>query len=58
MLRKLILVLTALAIPLSFVHAPYPKELILQHGPSVLGIGLLWSLGAMISAWAVRRWTP
>lgn len=39
--RIILLVMTGLAIPLSFVSAPYPTELVLQHVPTVLGIGLL-----------------
>lgn len=33
--------LTAFAVPLSFVAAPYPVELVLQHVPTVLGLFLL-----------------
>ena len=42
MSQRLVLIgLTALAIPLSFVSAPYPSELILQHIPTVVGLTLL-----------------
>lgn len=40
-------VVTVLLIPLSFVAAPYPRELVLQHLPTLAILGL-WS-------WAVRR---
>ncbi|MEM9589177.1 MAG: DUF2238 domain-containing protein [Planctomycetota bacterium] len=33
----------ACLIPLSFIQAPYPQELVLQHVPSVLAVfGLIW----------------
>ena len=41
MFRWLMLVLTAAMIPLSFVAAPYPEELVLQHIPTIVGIILL-----------------
>lgn len=40
-IRGILLIVTLAAIPLSFVHAPYPRELILQHVPTVIGIALL-----------------
>lgn len=40
-LRFILIGLTALAIPLSFVAAPYPNELLLQHVPTVIGVVLL-----------------
>ncbi|WP_417730117.1 DUF2238 domain-containing protein [Rosistilla oblonga] len=40
-LRIIGLIVTAAAIPLSFVAAPYPNELVLQHIPTAVGIGLL-----------------
>lgn len=49
-IRSLVLVLTALAITLSFVHAPYPSELALQHAPTV---PLLVAF-----AFANRLWRP
>ena len=33
--------LTLLAIPFSFVNAPYPQELVLQHVPTLIGLLLL-----------------
>lgn len=33
--------IAAAAIPLSFIAAPYPNELVLQHVPTVLGVVLL-----------------
>ena len=39
--RFLLIGLIALAIPLSFVSAPYPRELVLQHIPTVAGLVLL-----------------
>ncbi len=41
MIRQLVIGFTAIAIPLSFVKAPYPDELILQHIPTVVAIILL-----------------
>lgn len=42
MIRRLAWIgLTALAVPFSFVSAPYPRELLLQHVPTVIGILLL-----------------
>ncbi len=42
MIRRFILIgLTAIAVPFSFVSAPYPHELVLQHIPTVIGIVLL-----------------
>ncbi|MCM2371943.1 DUF2238 domain-containing protein [Aporhodopirellula aestuarii] len=40
-MRLALIVLTAMAIPLSFVDAPYPNELLLQHAPTTLGVALL-----------------
>lgn len=40
-LRMVLLGATAIAIPASFIAAPYPEELILQHIPTAIGIGLL-----------------
>ena len=41
-IRLVILGMTAVSIPLSFVHSPYPNELLLQHVPTVLAVlGLL-----------------
>ena len=39
--RLITIAVTAAAIPISFVAAPYPAELILQHVPTVLGLVLL-----------------
>lgn len=39
--RILALVITLAAIPLSFIHAPYPQELVLQHVPTLVGVLLL-----------------
>lgn len=39
--HAVLIALTGLAVPLSFIAAPYPNELILQHVPTVLGIALL-----------------
>lgn len=70
MLRPLILFITIAAIPLSFVNAPYPDELVLQHVPTVFGILMLSVFirtaklsgvsfaCAIISAFVVHRWTP
>jgi putative membrane protein len=33
--------MVALAVPLSFVEAPYPEELVLQHVPTLVGVVLL-----------------
>lgn len=42
MRRRLIFIgLAALAVPASFVSAPYPRELVLQHVPTVVGLALL-----------------
>lgn len=41
LVRYLLLGLTAALIPLSFVAAPYPEELVLQHVPTVLVLLLL-----------------
>ena len=35
------LIATSLAIPASFINAPYPNELLLQHVPTVVGIVML-----------------
>ena len=35
------IVLTGAAVPLSFVAAPYPEQMILQHVPTVIGLALL-----------------
>ncbi len=40
--RIVLIVLTALAVPLSFVFAPYPRELVLQHIPTVVGVAMLF----------------
>ena len=39
--RFLTIAITALMVPLSFIDAPYPRELVLQHVPTLLGIVLL-----------------
>lgn len=39
--RWMVLCITALAVPLSFVAAPYPEELLLQHVPTVAAIAML-----------------
>lgn len=39
--QRLLVALTALAIPLSFLRAPYPSELVLQHAPTLVGIAAL-----------------
>lgn len=39
--RIITLVVTALAVPGSFVAAPYPEELLLQHIPTLVGLGML-----------------
>ncbi len=36
--RLAIVSITAVAVPLSFIQAPYPEELLLQHAPTVLGL--------------------
>lgn len=42
MIQRLALIaFTATAVPLSFVAAPYPRELVLQHVPTLMGILLL-----------------
>lgn len=42
MIQRLALIgFTALAMPLSFLSAPYPRELVLQHIPTVIGLLLL-----------------
>ena len=42
MIRRYVWIgLTALAIPVSFIKAPYPEQLILQHVPTLFGIGIL-----------------
>lgn len=48
--RLLIVALTAIAIPASFIRAPYPDQLVLQHVPTVFGLLLL--------GWAVTRKQP
>lgn len=40
-IRLVLIALTAVAIPLSFVAAPYPRELVLQHIPTLVGLVLL-----------------
>lgn len=44
------LIVTALAIPVSFINAPYPRELVLQHIPTVIGVAVL--------AWVTARFSP
>lgn len=39
--RWILMIATAVAVPLSFVSAPYPTELVLQHVPTVIGIVLV-----------------
>lgn len=39
--RLSIIAITGAAIPLSFIRAPYPDELSLQHVPTVIGLALL-----------------
>ncbi|TWU08475.1 DUF2238 domain-containing protein [Stieleria varia] len=48
--RLVIIILTAIAIPASFVDAPYPEELILQHIPTLVAVALI--------AFAVVRLSP
>lgn len=50
MFRIILIALTAAAIPLSFIAAPFPRQLVLQHVPTLIGIGLL--------ALAVKRFRP
>ncbi|TWT91876.1 DUF2238 domain-containing protein [Neorhodopirellula pilleata] len=45
-LQTFLLLATVVAIPASFIAAPYPNELVLQHVPTVLGITLL--IGSVI----------
>lgn len=40
-IRLSLIVITAITIPLSFIEAPYPSELVLQHIPTVVGLILL-----------------
>lgn len=40
-IRLALVTLTAAAIPLSFVAAPYPRELVLQHIPTLAGLVVL-----------------
>jgi putative membrane protein len=40
-LRLLLIAFTTALVPLSFIKAPYPNELLLQHMPTVLGVVLL-----------------
>lgn len=47
--RNLTLAITTLAIPASFINAPYPEELLLQHIPTVVGIVML-----LVAIWKFR----
>ncbi len=39
--RLFLIVLSCVAIPLSFIHAPFPQELVLQHSGTVFGLACL-----------------
>lgn len=44
-LRSICLLLVATLVPLSFLRAPYPDELVLQHLPTVVGLVTLFIYG-------------
>ncbi|TWT72618.1 DUF2238 domain-containing protein [Crateriforma conspicua] len=46
--QLLLIVFTFLAVPLSFINAPYPNDLVLQHVPTLLGLVCL--TGAVLFA--------
>ena len=43
-IRLLVLGALLVAVALSFVQAPYPEELLLQHAPTVVGVAILGGL--------------
>lgn len=47
-LRFAVIVLTVAVIPISFIQAPYPDELLLQHVASIVAIVLLSVVASML----------
>ena len=46
--RWLLLLATFISVPLSFVAAPYPEEMFLQHVLTVAGLAILTTLVAVV----------
>lgn len=54
----LLIAITFAAIPLSFIHAPYPEELVLQHVGTLLGLAcltcfVLFARASQASVWCI-----